>query len=99
MLEGISGGQVILIVINLLLCIVGFVISLMIKRLYQSVDLLVKKDDAIQLQVNTHREDTLRNFSRTEELKNLREEVFKRMDRMEDSIMRAIRNIPGHTPP
>lgn len=88
-------GQIILIVINLLLAIVGFTISLMIKRLYQSVDALVLKDAAIQKEVTEHREDVLRNYSSTSELAALRDEVFKRLDRFEDNIMHAIRRIPG----
>lgn len=94
-MEGeISVGQMILIVINILLTIVGFTISLMIKRLYESVDNLVLKDAAIQREVTEHREDVLKNYASGADLAALRDEFFKRFDRFEDNIMHAIRRIP-----
>ncbi len=65
----------------------------MIKRLYVSVDALAKKDNAIEAMVTKHREDVLQNYSKSTSLAELKDDVFKRFDRFEDNVMKAIRNI------
>lgn len=91
----ISVGQILLIAVNALLAVCGFVISLMIKRLYDSVDKLASRDMLIQEQVTSHREDVLKNYSSVSDLNELKSEVFKRFDRFEDTVMSAIRKIPS----
>lgn len=93
-MEAISIGQIVLIAINILLTICGFVISFMIKRLYDSVDKQTAISTSIQQQVVNHREDVLKNYSSTTDLNELKSEVFRRFDRFEDTVMSAIRKIP-----
>lgn len=94
-MNDITAPQLVLITVNILFTVCGFVISLMIKRLYESVDKLIDKDTLIEAQVTAHREDVLKNYSSVSDLSDLKAEVFKRFDRFEDTIMHAIRKIPA----
>jgi hypothetical protein len=93
--DTMSTGQIVLIVINILLTMVGASIAFQIKRLYEAIDALASKDEQMEKQITAHREDMLKNYSSTVELNSLRNEVFKRFDRFEDNVMNAIRKIPG----
>jgi len=93
--EIMTTGQIILALINILMTLVGVLVAFQVKRLYQSVDALSGKDTQLEQQITAHREDVLRNYSSTNELAAVRDEVFKRFDRFEDTIMGAIRRIPG----
>lgn len=91
----ISLTQFILIVVNVMLSLAGFIITFMIQRLYKSIDQLYTQQVGIQREVTLHREDLLKNYASTADLSSVRDEVFKRFDRFEDTIMKAIRRIPG----
>lgn len=92
--EVISLGQLILIGVNVLLAVIGFIASLMINRLYKSVDALYKKDSNIEEIVNKHREDVLANYTSNNRFSDLKNDVFDRIDRFEQNVMNAIRKIP-----
>lgn len=86
--------QFVIIAVNILIAVAGFVISFMIHRLYKSIDSLAKKDAEIARIVAEHREDVLRNYSSNTSFNALKQEITGRLDRFEDNILAAIRKIP-----
>lgn len=89
-----SIAQLVSIVINILLTVVGVLIAFQVRRLYQAIDALGLKDSQLEKQILEHREDVLKNYTSSNELGALRDDVYKRFDRFEDNIMSAIRRIP-----
>lgn len=93
------------IAINSLVAIAGFAITFMIYRLYNSIDNLKARDDAIEDALNDHkkevatlitihREDVLANYASNNKFSELKHELVGRFDRFEDKVLGAIRNIP-----
>ena len=93
-LDPVNTGQILIIVVNTLLVVVGFVISIMIKRLYKSIDALYKKHSDIEIIIDKHREDVLANYTSNARFSDLKNDITKRFDRFEDNVLNAIRKIP-----
>lgn len=90
----ISGAQWALLAVNVMLSIGGFVVTFMIQRLYKSVDQLYAQLGGMQREVTEHREDVLKNYACENDLITLRDSVFKRFDRFEDTMLRALQRSP-----
>jgi hypothetical protein len=93
--DAMDNVQLVLMVLQGLLTLVGILIAFQVKRLYQTVDALSGKDSQLEKLIVDHREDVLKSYASAIELVGLRDEFTKRFDRFEDNIMNAIRRIPA----
>ena len=94
MLGDIPLWQFLLLIINALIAVAGFIISFSIARLIKSIDRLTQEDKHLHERISEHREDVLRNYIRSEtvthQIDTLRKDVIGRMDRMDISFKEAL---------
>ena len=86
--------QFLLLIINALIAVAGFIISFSIARLIKAIDRLTQEDKHLHERISEHREDVLRNYIRadtvTHQLDSMKKDVLGRMDRMDASFKEAL---------
>ena len=75
-------------VLNALLCVGGFILTVIIKRLYKTIDDLVAADENLRDIMQAHREDVLRNYPMNAQLQQVKMELLGRFDRLEDTLLK-----------
>lgn len=85
-------SQLILIVANGLLAIVGFVGAFMIQRLTRSIDTLTAADRKMEDRILNHREDVLKNYVSHTQLESLKHDVILRIDKLEEILLEVLKH-------
>lgn len=82
--------ELVLIVVNTLIAIAGFAITILIGRLTKAIDRLTEADKVINERITAHREDTIRTYVRTDQMDGLKNDVIGRVNRLEGSFKEAL---------
>ena len=82
-LGGAEAWQVLLILVQALIALAGFVGALMIGRLIKAIDNLSTEDAALHARITAHREDVLANYVRHDQIESVRKDLIGRVDRFE----------------
>lgn len=82
--------QIVLVIVNALIAVAGFVGALMINRLIKSIDKLGEADEALHARLTAYREDMLTNYVRHEHLDTVKKDMIGRVDRLELSVTRML---------
>ena len=78
--------QVLLISVQALIALAGFLGAVMINQLIKAINKLAVEDATLHSRITSHREDMLSNYSRTEHIENVRKDLIGRVDRFENTL-------------
>lgn len=80
--------QVLLVIVQALIALAGFIGALMINRLIKSIDKLSTEDNILHDRITSHREDMLANYVRHDQMEAVKRDLIGRVDRFELAVTR-----------
>lgn len=82
--------DVVLMVLNGIMVIGGFIISFLLARLIDTIKQLEAKDQELDRKITLHREDVLKNYATETSLATVKIDIIDRIDRFEKTIVAII---------
>lgn len=87
--------QVLMVIVQALIALAGFIGAMMIGRLIKAIDRLAAEDAVLHNRITEHREDMLANYVRNDKLESVRKDMIGRVDRFEISVSKMFTEAEG----